>query len=94
MFRVSGILFKTADPLQFDVQEILMVLDGLEQGFVLEVNCNYPEAFLPGDVIANKWEIIYEKTRPIVGHLNGYFSYTGSGNLTFTNHYSEFTNDK
>lgn len=46
LFRVHGKVFKTNDPLQFDVNNVGIVMDYSNHGFVLEVMCNYPDAFL------------------------------------------------
>lgn len=92
-FAVYGKIFLTNDPLQFDVNDVELLMDYTNEGFVLEVMCNYPEAYLNGEVKLDNWRAYYIHTR-FVRMTNAVISHTGPGNITMTNFVSEITNEQ
>lgn len=55
--------------------------DYANHGFVNEVDCNYPEARLTGEILVRNHTVFVTKGKLVI-ELNGYLSYQGSGNLT------------
>jgi len=60
-------------------------------GFVMEIECNYPEAAITGEVYFDN-NTVYSGNERKIPMLNGYISYTGPANFTLKNsHFSTYT---
>ena len=73
---MHGGLLYTSDPTNLFVQNVNFDFDYAIGGWIVEVNCNYPEAILTGEVVYVN-HTIYSGSGKMVSMLNGYFSYTG-----------------
>ncbi len=74
------------DPLNMLLTDITFDFDYASTGWVAEIECNYPEAQLTGEIFL-KNHTVYSGKKKEVPMLNGYISYTGPGNLTLEDSY-------
>ncbi len=65
-------------------ENIDFVYDYATLGFMIEVDCNYPEASKVGELVFNNHTFYVHKQKHIV-ERNGYISVAAANNLTVTN---------
>lgn len=91
-FKLHGTPFLTNDPLDFTLKNITFAYDYTPGGFVLVIDCNYPEARLSAEIVLKNNTIKFDDERK-VDMVNSYITYTGPGNLTVTDCHASIHSD-
>ena len=80
-FEISGYTMQTRYPLNLYVEHIAVDYTQNIKGFMLEIDCNYPEANLEGLISIKNISAYYENDREINQTTGNFFSYNGPADL-------------
>ena len=72
------------DPLSLRVEHVILDAYALRNGYVFITLCNYPEAFLAGELIINNYTVVTTTDRKFVANPSVMY-YAGPGNVTALN---------
>ena len=61
--QLTGYIMRSIDPLSLYVTNMFIDFYAMMGGFHLNIECNYPEAFLHGEIKTNNITIINSKSR-------------------------------
>ena len=92
--NITGTIMNSADPFNGVFENITIDSQGLRDGFVFVLDCNYPEASLVNELYFNYIKVFASKEIQLADQPNMIF-YQGPGNFTilnsdFIDHYTSF----
>ena len=80
-FEISGYTMQTRYPLNLYAEHIAVDYTQNTKGFMLEIDCNYPEANLEGLISIKNISAYYENDREFNQTTGNFFSYNGPADL-------------
>ena len=82
--HLTGYFMKSVDPLSLFITNLYMDFYAMMGGFDLNIECNYPEAYLTGNIITNNMTVLNSRTRIAAFRLPFIVS-SGPENIHLTN---------
>ena len=84
--QTTGFILNTVDPMSMLIENIDIDYHAMMGGFIMKINCNYPEAYLYGNIKIDNMTLVNRQTR-VAPILEGLIVHIGPENLTVTNSY-------
>ena len=81
---ITGFILSSSDPMSLYVQNTYVQYDYTQGGFVIDTTCNYPEAYIYGNVIIDNLTVIDSSER-FASYMQGVLIHSGAENITVSN---------